>query len=196
VLCIFGSLGSSFAGGNGTFLILQNPTNSSPRMASVWGGAGSEQIILKSDRTVWDWGFNLHAQLGNGTIGVNTDFPGQVLGQGGVGYLDSIAAIIGGESHNMAVKSDGTTWGWGDNGSSELGIGTTGGISTVPVQVLNMSNVVSVSGGDLSSMARLTTRCLTTVRFQFRGLTRKSSGSTARFPISFFPPSTPMLGRT
>ena len=255
----------SVAGGDGTLLILQNPSNSAPRVTSVWGGAGSEQIILKSDGTVWDWGFNLHGQLGNGTIGTNndTDLPGRVLGIGGVGYLGSLSAIIGGESHNMALSSDGTvdTWGWnffgqlgdgstnwgyttsyslsavkvfglssvaflggrgyhnlavktngtiwawgdnqsgqlgngafypggtnvpvqvvgltnpiavsgggfhsmalmsngtvwtwGDNNTCELGNGVVGGISMVPVQVLNLSNVVSVSGGDLSSMARL-----------------------------------------
>lgn len=46
------------ADGNGVLLMLRNPTNSSPRIISLWGGAGSEQIILKSDGTVWVWGDN------------------------------------------------------------------------------------------------------------------------------------------
>ena len=39
---------------SGTLVMLRNPTNSAPRIVSLWGGAGSMQIILKSDGTVWD----------------------------------------------------------------------------------------------------------------------------------------------
>jgi hypothetical protein len=53
------------AAGDGTLLVLRNPTNSAPRVTSIWGGAGGTQIVLKSDGTVWDWGYNLHGQLGH-----------------------------------------------------------------------------------------------------------------------------------
>src|ERR1041384_5880640 len=99
---------------DGTLVILRNPTNSSPRIASIWGGGGSEQILLKSDGTVWGWGLNSAGQLGNGTTN-NSALPVQVLGPGGVGYLTSVSAIMGGEIHNFALKSDGTVWAWGWN---------------------------------------------------------------------------------
>src|SRR5689334_12156838 len=77
------------AGGDGTMVVLRNPSNSSPRIVSMWGGGGSEQIVLKSDGTVWDWGLNSAGQLGNGTTN-NSAVPVQVQGPGGVGYLTSI----------------------------------------------------------------------------------------------------------
>jgi alpha-tubulin suppressor-like RCC1 family protein len=145
------------ASNDGTLLILSNPTNSSPRVVSVWGGAGSEQIILKSDGTVWNWGYNLHGQLGNGTT-TNTDVPGQVLGPGGVGYLSSISAIIGGESHNMALKSDGTVWCWGWNYFGQLGDASANwghmtNLSTSAVQVFGLTSVAFLGGRGYHNLA-------------------------------------------
>ena len=125
-LALFGfcALESALAGGNGTLLILQNPTNSSPRIVSMWGGGGSEQIVMKSDGTVWDWGCNAEGELGNGTTN-NADLPLQVLGPGGAGYLAPVAAIQGGELHNTALKANGTVWAWGINKYGQLGDGST-----------------------------------------------------------------------
>jgi alpha-tubulin suppressor-like RCC1 family protein len=142
---------------DGTLVILRNPTNSSPRITSIWGGGGSEQIVLKSDGTVWDWGLNGSGELGNGTTN-NSPVPVQVLGPGGVGYLTSITAIMGGELHNFALKSDGTVWSWGMNFFGQLGDGSTnwGAISnrsTTPVQVSGLTSVKSLGGRGYHSMA-------------------------------------------
>src|SRR5271156_3677748 len=138
VFCFVASLESALAGGNGTLLILQNPTNSSPRIVSMWGGGGSEQIVMKSDGTVWDWGANSWGELGDGTTS-NADLPVQVLGPGGSGDLAPVAAIQGGELHNTALKANGTVWSWGLNKYGQLGDGSTnwgnnGNLSTTPVQ--------------------------------------------------------------
>jgi alpha-tubulin suppressor-like RCC1 family protein len=68
-----------------------------------------------------------------------------VHGPGNVGYLNSIVAISAGESHNLALKSDGTVWAWGWNALGQLGNGTTNDAHT-PVQVSVVSNVVAISG--------------------------------------------------
>jgi alpha-tubulin suppressor-like RCC1 family protein len=123
----------------------------------MWGGGGSEQIVLKSDGMVWTWGLNSSGELGNGTTN-NSAVPIQVVALGGVGYLASIKAIMGGELHNFALKTDGTVWAWGMNFFGQLGDGSTnwGAISnrsTTPVQVFGLTSVKSLGGRGYHSLA-------------------------------------------
>ncbi len=156
-LLLIGAGPSARAGGDGTMIVLRNPSNSSPRIVSMRGGGGSEQIVLKSDGTVWDWGLNSAGELGNGTTN-SSAIPVQVQGPGGVGYLTSISAIMGGELHNFALKSDGTVWAWGLNAFGQLGDGSTnwGALSNrsvYPVQVSGLASVKSLGGRGYHSMA-------------------------------------------
>src|SRR5664279_115331 len=105
-------------------------------VTSIWGGARGT-IVLKSDGTVWTWGVNFGGKLGLGIDSVTlvrTNVLVEVHGPGNVGYLNSITAIMGGEVHNVAVKSDGSVWAWGQNAFGQLGDGTTNDES-FPVQV-------------------------------------------------------------
>ena len=52
----------------------------------------------------------------------------------------------------LALKSDGTVWAWGGNANGEVGDGTAVNRYS-PVQVLNVSKIISVSGGDSHSSA-------------------------------------------
>jgi len=80
-------------------------------------------IALKSDGTIWVWGWNPYGQLGDGTE-TSSSTPVQVLGPGGSGYLTDVVAISGGHHHSVALKSDGTIWAWGYNVYGQLGDGT------------------------------------------------------------------------
>jgi uncharacterized repeat protein (TIGR02543 family) len=119
-------------------------------VASIWGGA-REVIVLKSDGTVWTWGYNSTGQLGDGTTTYSSE-PVQVQGPGGVGYLTGITAIMGGERHNTALKSDGTVWAWGYNLFNQLGNGNDID-SWTPVQVSGLTNVVSLGGRGYHTLA-------------------------------------------
>src|SRR5947209_18747992 len=101
---------------------------------STWGGARGT-VILKSDGTVWTWGANSPGgKLGVGNALTNRMLvPVEVHGIGNVDYLHSISAIMGSEVHNVALKSDGTVWAWGNNFQGALGDGTTND-SALPVQ--------------------------------------------------------------
>jgi alpha-tubulin suppressor-like RCC1 family protein len=126
-------------------------------VVSVWGGARGT-IILKSDGTVWTWGANFNGKLGIGeTNDVRELTPVEVHGAGNVGWLNSVQAIMGGEIHNVALKSDGTVWCWGWNAFGQLGNGTTND-SWVPVQAgltanPPLTNVVKLGGRPYFTLA-------------------------------------------
>jgi len=122
--------------------------------------AGSDRsFALKSDGTVWAWGYNsISGYLGDGTT-TSRSTPVQVKGPDGVGYLTDVVAIAAGDDHTLALKSDGTVWAWGRNANGQLGNGTTSSSKT-PVQVHApegvagyLSDIVAVSGGQYHSLA-------------------------------------------
>ena len=97
-------------------------------------------IALKSDGTVWTWGYNYYGQVGDGTT---TDrlTPAQVSG------LTGVVSVAMGAFNTVAVKSDGTVWAWGNNSYGQLGTGVTAASSAVPVQVSGLSGIVSAASG-------------------------------------------------
>src|SRR6185369_1505395 len=113
------------------------------------GAGSSTSMALKSDGTVWMWGSNDHGQLGIGsTSPATSNRPLKVAS------LSSVVAIAAGESHSMALKSDGTVWAWGWNPLGELGIGSTDfDAHPTPVQVPGLSNVVRIFAGNSISYA-------------------------------------------
>ncbi len=138
----------------GWFFLVLAFTAPGADVESVWGGARGT-LVLKSDGTVWTWGANFGGKLG---LGVATNVltrvlvPNEAHGPGNSGYLNSIKAIMGGELHNMAVKSDGTVWAWGNNMFGQLGNGTTND-ADAPVQVSGLSSITSLGGRAYHALA-------------------------------------------
>lgn len=116
-------------------------------IVSISAGEG-HNLALKSDGTVWAWGWNGLGQLGNGTTN-DSHTPTQVFG------LGSVVAISGRAYHCLALKSDGTVWGWGWNSWGQLGNGTTTNAVLLPVQVLGLTNPTAISAGYMVSIARM-----------------------------------------
>lgn len=104
-------------------------------------------VLLKTDGTVWTWGSNWAGQLGDGTIYTLRNSPVQVVG------LTGAVAISSGSMHTLALKSDGTVWGWGRNLFGQLGDGTSMNNRLSPVQVSGLNGVVSIAAGDSHSVA-------------------------------------------
>ena len=74
-------------------------------------------MALLWDGSVWTWGSDVSGKLGDGQVSPSysvTNFDGviplKVHGPDNVGYLTSIISISAGESHNLALRSDGTVW--------------------------------------------------------------------------------------
>lgn len=100
---------------------------------------GSHSIAMSNDGNVWVWGANRWGQLGSSSI-TDKCYPIRVHGEGDVGYLIFVLAVIGGASHTVALKPDGSVWAWGNNVLGRLGDGTTTPRYT-PVQVLGEDGV-------------------------------------------------------
>ncbi|WP_216673601.1 RCC1 domain-containing protein [Pyxidicoccus fallax] len=120
-----------------------------PTVTSAHSAAAgiSHALVLHTNGTVSAWGLNTSGQLGDGTTTQRTS-PVSVPSLTGV---VAVAAAING-NHSLALKSDGTVWAWGANGSGQLGDGSTTNRST-PVQVSGLTGVVAISAGTTHSAA-------------------------------------------
>ena len=125
-------------------------------VVSVWGGARGT-VVMKSDGTVWTWGANFGGKLGIGLSTTATNripVPVEVHGPGNAGFFNPAKIIMGGEMHNVAVRSDGTVWAWGANMNTFglLGNGTTNDAS-VPTQVSGLHDVMALGGRGYHTLA-------------------------------------------
>jgi alpha-tubulin suppressor-like RCC1 family protein len=85
--------------------------------SQYWAGSG-HTLGLKTDGSLWAWGFNANGQLGDGST-INKSTPTQVAGSS----FDWYKIAAGGQS-SAAIKNNGTLWTWGRNAIS---------ISSIPV---------------------------------------------------------------
>jgi alpha-tubulin suppressor-like RCC1 family protein len=99
----------------------------------------SHTSAIKTDGTLWTWGWNNFGQLGNGTT-VYYSSPIQV------GSLTNWKQVSAGYIITSAIKTDGTLWTWGLNQYGELGNGTATPYSS-PIQVGSLTNWKQVSCG-------------------------------------------------
>lgn len=102
-------------------------------------------IALKSDNTLWGWGLNNLGQLAQNDT-VNKSTPTQIGDSLNPNWKDMSV----GDTHVIAVKTDGTVWSWGENASQQLGDGTSNNRSS-PVQVSSVTDANVVEAGRKSS---------------------------------------------
>lgn len=89
---------------------------------STWVSAsagGYASFAIKSDGTLWSWGYDYFGALGRGT----PDDWNLDIGQ--VGSDDDWSYLNAGGSETFAIKQDGSLWGWGYNFYGALGLGDT-----------------------------------------------------------------------
>jgi len=103
---------------------LFNITNEYKLTNIVEISAGTHQnIVRKSDGTVWMWGANGSGQLGDNTAFIFSTSPDKSSYVAVVGN-HSFIQISTGDENTVARKQDGSIWAWGWNGFGELGQGT------------------------------------------------------------------------
>ncbi|MCS7074298.1 MAG: T9SS type A sorting domain-containing protein, partial [Bacteroidia bacterium] len=140
---LYGALGNGLSGTNNSSKVPVQ-TLALTNVQAISAG-GWHSVALKSDSTVWCWGWNQDGQLGDGT-NVDKVIPTKVPN------LSGIIQISAGRYHTLALKSDRTVWAWGDNAEGQLGNNSTTD-SNVPVQVQGLNNVVQISAGRFFSVA-------------------------------------------
>lgn len=119
----------------------------------IQSAAGSNHTCaLKSDGTVYCWGYNWYGQLGDGTQ-TNRLTPVQVHGEDNNGYLTDVIEISAGEKHTCALKSDGTVYCWGMLWDGQAGSSGENNYFFTPELVLdpsglqNLSSVTQITSG-------------------------------------------------
>ncbi len=84
---------------------------------TVVAGCAESSLAVQADGSLWSWGDNDHAELGNGILAPLTR-PMQV------GSSSRWTQVAAGQAHTLALRSDGTIWSWGNNGLGQLGDGS------------------------------------------------------------------------
>jgi alpha-tubulin suppressor-like RCC1 family protein len=115
-----------------------------PVAAQTAATGAYHSIVLKSDGTVWAFGYNGAGSLGDGT---STDRKTAVQVSG----LTDVVAVAAGEYHSMAITSNGSLYLWGYNTNGQLGDGTTT-TRNAPIQS-TLTNVVAIAAGKSHSLA-------------------------------------------
>lgn len=127
-------------GSGGQFLAYSSPvqvgTYSSWKQVSC---GYNFSAAIKTDGTLWAWGYNNSGQLGNDT---NIKYSSPVQ----IGSLTNWAQVFAGYATVAAVKTDGTLWGWGSNQNvGMLGNNAPGGDYSSPIQIGSLTNWAQVS---------------------------------------------------
>jgi alpha-tubulin suppressor-like RCC1 family protein len=134
---LYGALGVNSS--SGAF-----PTLTQVGTATNWkeatGGGGFESFGIRTNGTLWGWGINDYGQLGDGTF-INRLAPVQI---GTASTWKTV--VVSGTSTVLALRTNGTLWGWGLNNTRLIGDGSFSEL-TVPTQIDTATNWDKLSVG-------------------------------------------------
>lgn len=130
-------------------------------------------IALKADGTVWVWGDNSSAQIGNGSTGPDQLNPVQNT------TLTNVVQVTAGAYHNLALLKDGTVRVWGNNLEGEVGNGVTGATQPLPLQTLGIANVVEIEATGYTNYVRLQDGSVRAWGYNFYGSVGNGSTNTS-----------------
>lgn len=107
---------------------------------------------IKQDGTLWTWGYNEYGQLGNGSDYYTDGSDATKFSPVNIAPGSTWESVATGWFHTVAIKSDGTLWGWGNNEKGQLGNGTTID-KNLPQQIGTDNDWVYISCGQFSTFA-------------------------------------------
>jgi len=141
---------SQYQLGDGTTTQRTSPVQigSATNWTKVACGGGATNLALRSDGTLWSWGYGLYGALGHGNTADKTT-PTQI------GSATNWSKIFSTEYCSFAIKTDGTLWAWGYNDYWMLGDGTSTQRNS-PVQIGTDTDWSEVRGGRFHTLASKT----------------------------------------
>lgn len=95
---------------------------------------GDYAFAVKEDGTVWAWGLCTGGELGVGSTRKYAQSPVQI------NSMADVVSISCGKSHVLALKKDGSLWGWGSDRGCQLGVLPVGDITT-PIQITCIDDI-------------------------------------------------------
>jgi alpha-tubulin suppressor-like RCC1 family protein len=221
---------TTFAGGTNW---ADTATGEPEELYTLTGGY-NHNAAIKTDGTLWTWGFNTTGQLGDNTIinrstpvttlaggtnwkqvdcgrdhtaALNDDGTNKVFylwglnsfGQLGTNWISQDNQILqtfaggtnwkqvsGGGNHTAAIKTDGTLWTWGANGSGQLGDNTIITRSTPVTTFAGGTNWKQVAGGQNHTAAIKTDGTLWTWGINSSGLLGDNTTTSRSTPVTTF----------
>ncbi len=138
--------------GNGSITTSTSPsTVSGISTATAIAAGNTHTCALQSGGSVKCWGQGGNGQLGDG-------FPGDPGNQlrttpVTVSGINDATAIATGGFHSCAIVTDGEVRCWGDDGLGQLGDGTLGDYSLVPVEVSGLTGATALAAGEFFTCA-------------------------------------------
>lgn len=123
---------------------LSTPVTIPANWIQIATGGYSYSIGIRSDGTLWSWGFNSEGELGQNNL-IHRSSPTQI-------GTSRWSQIVAANYHNLAIRSDGTLWGWGGNDCGQLGQNNIDNRSS-PVQIGTDNSWVMISANANSSFA-------------------------------------------
>lgn len=127
--------------GDGTRERTPDPVKIMDDVVAVSAGA-DHTMAIKTDGTLWAWG-----DSGCGKLGCDSSSNPLRGGSIPKKVMDDVVAVVAGNEHTVALKTDGHLWGWGDSAY----IGKHPYFRYTPVEL--MDNVEKISAGYQTVMA-------------------------------------------
>ena len=145
---------------------------------------GDHSLAIKTDGSLWAWGFGNYGQLGVGDNGYGAfrDIPTRV------GAASDWKAVSAGDTHTVALKTDGSLWAWGWNEYGQLGIASNIDKSS-PVRVGPANNWAAALACHLHSLALKTDNSLWAWGSNFDGQLGVSDTNDRNYPVLVGAPS-------
>ena len=103
-------------------------------------------LALRTDGTVFAWGYDNDGELGDANSGTNEATPIQVSVRDSEGNSLAVTQLAAGSYHTLALTSDGIVYAWGSDDTDQLGKGGT-------AQSLSYPTPAGLSGSPISALA-------------------------------------------